>query len=172
MKINKFLLPLFSIILLTSCSNVNYHIDDLTFDECNLYLKDFSEVSGHCYKYKSSELNKEFGNKCLDLYKHIANSNFNKIDASDAQGFEGIMWYSVQFKGEYYSYLQIDSENNYNVRLNVNITPPEGYTVENNETLKNKIYSYSINDENTKKMIDDIVPTFESILSNIEWTIK
>lgn len=47
MKINKFLLPIFSIILLTSCSNVNYHIDDLTFDECNLYLKDFSEVSGH-----------------------------------------------------------------------------------------------------------------------------
>ena len=37
MKINKFLLPIFSIILLTSCSNVNYHIDDLTFDECNLY---------------------------------------------------------------------------------------------------------------------------------------
>lgn len=165
MKIKKISPIILSVFLLSSCSDIKYDVENLSFNEAKLIYKDFSDVYGHHYKHKTSELNEEIGNKCLNLYKYIWNNNNNKTDITDADGFDGSLCYNVQFKSDknYNIWLNFEDKEISCVYLKVNI-------IIDNELEKYKLYSYKMFDENTKKMIDEIELVFESTLKDVEWT--
>lgn len=94
MRIKKVIyFPVFTILFCSSCTR----IDIKNYDKFELSYKDYANIDGHLYKYLKKDASKKLGEKTLDLYKNILESNEKYSDLYNSEGVTQVKCYSFDF---------------------------------------------------------------------------